>query len=214
MLRTVPATQRLLLTGVDWLTYRRLDRALTGRRGLRLTFDRGRLEIMTLSPEHERVKHLLRRLIEALSEELKLSIAGFGSMTFKRRRKLRSIEPDECYWIAHEPQVRGKDHIDLRLDPPPDLCVEVDITHSSLDRMGVYAILGVPEVWRYDGSAMTFLALQPDGSYQAVGTSLSFPLMSTNDLLGFLALRGTTDENSITQQLREWARRTLGQTKP
>lgn len=206
MLSTIPTSQCLLLNDIDWKTYRRLDRAFERRRGLRLTFDRGRLEIMTLSPEHERVKHLLRRLIEALSEELGQAIAGFGSMTFKRKRKLRSLEPDECYWIAHESQVRGKDHIDLRLDPPPDLCVEVDITHSSLDRLGIYAILGVPEVWRYDGSVLTFFVLQLDGSYQSSSTSLSFPSLTPAELLRFLSMRGTTDENRITQELRAWSR--------
>src|ERR1043165_3371453 len=110
--------QRLLLTGIDWKTYLRLGRTLGSRRSVRITYDRGRLEIMTLSPGHERFKHLLRRLLEALTEELSIDITGFGSMTFKRRRNLRGLEPDECYWIASEPQVRGKDHIDLSVDPP------------------------------------------------------------------------------------------------
>jgi Uma2 family endonuclease len=142
----VPAGQRLVLSGIDWRTYGRLLRAFDERPGVRLTYDRGVLEIMTLSPEHERFKHLLRRLIEALAEEMGLTIAGFGSMTFRRRRRRRGLEADECFWIANEPRVRGKDRIDLRVDPPPDLVVEVDVSRSSLDRLAIYASLGVPEV--------------------------------------------------------------------
>jgi Uma2 family endonuclease len=123
---------------------------------LRITYDRGALEIMTLSPEHERLKHLLGYFILILVEELGWNMAGFGSMTFKRKRHQRGLEPDECYWIENELAVRGKDRIDLRRDPPPDLVIEIDWTHSSLDRLAIFAILGVPEVWRFDGKDVTF----------------------------------------------------------
>ena len=95
----IPTEQRLVLAGVDWQTYRRLLRIFDGRH-IRLTYDRGVLEIMTLSPEHECYKKLLARLVEALTEELGLPMASFGSMTMKRRRKQRGLEPDECYWIS------------------------------------------------------------------------------------------------------------------
>jgi Uma2 family endonuclease len=202
----IPTGQRLLLTGIDWPTYLRLSRTLGARRSVRLTYDRGRLEIMTLSPEHERFKHLLRRLIEALTEELRIAIAGFGSMTFKRRR-LRGLEPDECYWIASEPRVRGKDRIDLRVDPPPDLVLEIDWLNSSLDRMGIYAILGVPEVWRHDGRTLTFYVRGADGEYAVAAASLAFPFLTASDLEGFLALRGSMDENALVRHFRDEVRR-------
>ena len=110
---------QLILDGVAWQNYLRLLRAFDDRH-LRITYDRGALEIMTLSPEHERFKHLLNYLISVLVEELGWDMAGFGSMTFKRSRQRRGLEPDECYWIQSEPRVRGKDSIDLRHDPPPD----------------------------------------------------------------------------------------------
>jgi Uma2 family endonuclease len=104
--QTAAPPQALLLYHVSWREYVRLGRIL-GDRPLRMTYDRGTLEIMTLSPEHERWKHLLGRLVETMSEELQLPIAGFGSMTCKRRKKRRGVEPDECYWIANEPLVQG-----------------------------------------------------------------------------------------------------------
>src|SRR5947209_7748797 len=139
---TVPArppSQQLLLHGIDWPTYSRLVAAFAGRRGLRLTYDRGTLEIMTLTYGHESLAHLLGRFVVALTEELGLPIAEGGSSTFRRRRSRRGLEPDQSYWIAGEPLIRGKDRIDLRVDPPADLSIVVDVTSSSVNRMGIYA---------------------------------------------------------------------------
>jgi Uma2 family endonuclease len=152
---------------------------------------------------------LLRRLLEALSEELAIVIAGFGSMTCKRRRKRRGIEADECYYIQRAALVVGRDDIDLRTDPPPDLGIEIDVTHSSLDRMSIYAALHVPEVWRYDGTTLTFNILGADGAYAVAGVSLAFPHLTPDDLIPFLALRSQLDENAVVAQFRAWVRQHL-----
>ena len=204
-----PAEQRLLLYGVSWQEYGRTLRALAERPSLRLTYDRGTLELMTLSSEHERFKRLLLLLIATLVEELGWNMAGFGSMTFKRRKLKRGLEPDECYWIQSEPLVRGKDKIDLRRDPPPDLALEVDISYSTLDRMAIYAALRVPEVWRFDGHALTFHLLGPDGRYTAVAQSRAMQVAPA-DLAGLLALRGTMDDNALFRQFQAWARQRFG----
>jgi Uma2 family endonuclease len=141
-----------------------------------------------------------------LTEELGLPVKAGGSTTFRRRRKRRGIEPDDCYWIADEPRVRGKRRIDLRTDPPPDLAIEVDVTSSSLDRMGIYAALGVPEVWRLEGQTLTFQVLAPKGQYAQKATSLAFPWLAPADLVPYLALRGQMDENAVVAQLRTWVR--------
>ena len=141
---TVPArppSQQMVLHGIDWPTYSRLAAAFAGQRGLRLTYDRGTLEIMTLTYGHESLAHLLGRFVVALTEEQGLPIAEGGSTTFRRRRSRRGLEPDQSYWIASEPLMRGKQRIDLRVDPPPDLTIEVDVASSSVNRMGIYAAL-------------------------------------------------------------------------
>jgi Uma2 family endonuclease len=201
--------QCLTLYDVSWQDYLRLGRLLRDRR-LRLTYDRGTLEIMTLSSEHERWKHLLRRLVEVLSEELHIKIAGFGSMTCRRRKKRRGLEPDECYWVANEPLVRGKIRINLRVDPPPDLAMEVDYTSSSLDRMSIYKALAVPELWRFDGRVLEFFGRQSDGKYLAIPTSLAFPGVTAADVLRFLQLCDKEDENSIVRTFRAWVRQRSG----
>ena len=141
----------LVLHGIDWRTYARLLRLFDERRSIRLTYDRGNLEITTLSPEHENLNLLLNHLVVAAAEELGLEIASYGSMTMRRR----GLEADQCYWIANEARMRGRDRIDLRTDPPPDLVIEVDVSRSSMDRMTIYAALGVPEFcgWTRKGSA-------------------------------------------------------------
>ena len=152
--------QRFVLYGEPWESYIRLLRIFDERRHLRITYDRGALEIMTLSPEHECLKKLIARLIETLTEELSLPLAGYGSMTIKRRKKLRGLEPDECYWIQNEALVRNLTKYRLGIDPPPDLIVEVDISRSAVNRMAIYAALGVPEVWRFRKDHLEFHILR------------------------------------------------------
>ena len=137
-----------VLHDVDWCTYTRLLRALGRQGGFRLTYDRGTLEIMSPLWEHERPAYFLGRFIDVLTEELRLPCEPGRTVTLWRRRKSRGLEPDNCYWIASVERLAGKTHIDLRVDPPPDLAIEIDFTRSSLDRMSIYAALGVPEVWR------------------------------------------------------------------
>ena len=112
---SLPAVQSLLLEDIDWKTYTRLLRAFAERRSLRLTYDCGSLEIMTLTHEHESYAHLLGRFVVVLTEEFGLPIKGGGSTTFRRRKRRKGLEADESYWIANEPLVRGKDRIDLRI---------------------------------------------------------------------------------------------------
>ena len=200
----VPTQQRFILDAVPWERYTRLLRSLSDRH-LRLTYDRGTLEIMTLSHEHEGLGEFLGLVVVTLTQELNLGIHLGGSTTFRRRRKQKGLEPDKCYWIAQEAKVRGKTRINLRTDPPPDLAIEIDITHSSIDRMRIYAGLGVPEVWRYDEQGMTFWGLTADGKYAPAPVSRSFPMaISAAELMPFIGLRGQMDVNAIIRQFRAW----------
>jgi Uma2 family endonuclease len=202
---TLPSEQRLVLTGIPWTTYKRLLR-LFDNRHLRITYDRGELEIMTLSPEHERLKCLLAYLLLVLVEELGWNMASFGSMTMKRRQRRRGLEPDSCYWIQNEPAVRGRDRVDLRKDPPPDLALEVDVTHSSLDRLSIYAALGVPEVWRFDGQALAVHLLGTGKTYAESPQSRAFPFLPMTELVRFLGMRAGVSETELVRQFRAWVR--------
>ena len=204
---TLPG-QRLHLNGISWRTYLRLLRALADRR-LRITYDRGALELMTLSPQHERFKQLLGYLILVLVEELGWNMASFGSMTFQGRKRRHGLEPDQCYWIQNEPLVRCQDMIDLQRDPPPDLVVEIDISPSALDRMAIYGVLQVPEVWCYDGQSLRVQLLQTDGKYAEGQQSLAFPFLPPTEVLRFLQLRSTMSETELLRQFRLWLRQRI-----
>ena len=129
-----PAGQRVLLEGIDWPTYTRLLRIFAERPSVRLTYDRRRLEIMSPLPEHESDADMLGRMVVVLTEELDLPLKAGRSATFRKHRKQRGLEPDNSYWILNEPKVRGKRKINLKVDPAPDLGIEVDCTSSSLTR--------------------------------------------------------------------------------
>lgn len=200
----------LILDSVSWQTYLRLARAFDDRH-LHITYDRGILEIMTLSSSHERLKHLLGYFVGVLVEELGWNMAGFGSMTFKDSRQRRGVEPDECYWIQSEPLVRSKDQIDLRRDPPPDLVIEIDVTHSSLDRLAIYAAFQVPEVWRWSEDQFSLYRLQADGTLVVSQQSRAFPFLDIAAIERFLQTRAQQSETELIRQFRRWVRQQVAQ---
>lgn len=203
--------QYLRLSGIDWKTYSRLLHAFAEQPAIRLTYDRGELEIMSPRLEHDDDGSLLGDLVFALTEELGLPLKRGGSTTLRRRLQERGIEADECFWIANAHRMAGRRHLDLRRDPPPDLAIEVDVTHSSLDRLGIYAALKVPEVWRLHGDALTFHVLQADGAYTAADRSLAFARVAPADLLPFLQeARQAGDENAVIRKFRQWIRQHAG----
>jgi len=195
------------MSNVDWRTYSRLLHIFAERPGVRLTYDRGELEIMSPTLQHDDDSRFLCILVFALAEELSLPLKPGGSTTLRRRLKKRGIEADECFWIANAPRIAGRRRLDLRTDPPPDLAIEVDVTHGSLDRLSIYARLGVPEVWRVDGDVLTFHVLDTDRTYRDATISRSFPLLTPAALLGFLQQSRTSDDDTVViRGFREWVR--------
>jgi Uma2 family endonuclease len=194
-----------VLYDVDWQMYSRLLRAFEAKRGYRLTYDRGTLEIMPPSWEHEAPAYLLGCFIDIMTEELRLPRRGGGSVTLRRKLKRRGLEPDKCYWLANTPRMLGKTRLDLRIDPPPDLAIEVDVTSSSMDRMGIYAALGVPEIWRLSQRMLTFHELRGE-TYQPRADSLSFPGLAPADLMGFVSQYDQHDDTSLGLMFRDWVR--------
>jgi Uma2 family endonuclease len=201
----IQSPDRVLLQDVSWRTYQSLIKDFEQQPALRLTYDRGLLEIrMPLDP-HETYKKLLGRLIEALTEELGIEIRSLGSRTCDREDLERGLEPDQCYYIQNEQAVWDKVQIDLSVDPPPDLAIEIDITNSSMKRLSIYAALGIPEVWRYDGQSLKMYCLD-NRDYQLCQFSIAFPFLSPADVERFLVLKQTTKENALIRQFRNWVR--------
>ncbi|HLO87301.1 MAG TPA: Uma2 family endonuclease [Nostocaceae cyanobacterium] len=201
----IQPTEIVHLSGISWQTYERLLDELSVSRRLRLTYNRGNLEIMAPSPEHEIYKKVLGRFVETLAEELELKIEPLGSTTFKRT-ELSGAEPDECFYLKNVSFIQGKKRLNLEQDPPPDLVVEIDITSSSENRFAVYADLGVPEIWRYDGSNFTINVLQ-DEEYISVNQSLAFPGLPITEISIFLQQVGKKDYLELVAEFRKWVRK-------
>lgn len=203
--------QQFVLTDVSWESYEAMLAALGDRAGLRLTYDRGVMEFMTKSQAHELWISLLRRRIELMCFDLKTPYRAGGSFTFRREIVKRGLEPDECYWIQHEQITRGKGELDFSVDPPPDLAIEVEVSRSSLDRHGIYAALGVPELWAFDGKELRVYHRREDGAYEIAESSLAFPFLTIEEVPKFLRLDDPRDEQSRLQEFIEWARSQKGQ---
>jgi Uma2 family endonuclease len=195
--------QKIELSGISWQTYQTLLKELSHRR-LRLTYNRGYLEIMAPSPEHERYKKVVGRFVETIAEELNVSIEPLGSTTFKRP-ELSGAEPDECFYIQNICAVKGKTRIELNQYPPPDLVSEIDITSSSKNRFAVYADMGVPEIWKYDGNSFSINLLQ-NQNYVLSNQSLAFPNLPISEIVQFLQQVETVDYLELVSSFRQWVK--------
>jgi Uma2 family endonuclease len=202
-----PPAEIIHLSGISWETYETLLEEMSDRR-LRLTYNRGNLEIMAPSTGHERFKKVAGRFVETMAEELHIRIEPLGSTTFKRP-KLSGAEPDECFYIYNIDAVRGKKRLDLNEDPAPDLVVEIDVTSSSQNRLQVYADLGVAEVWIYNGESLVIQQLQND-AYITSPTSQFFMNIPIPEIAVFLQQAGQTDYLELVKAFRNWVRSQLG----
>lgn len=198
-----PPAEIIHLSGISWQTYETLLDELSDRR-LRLTYNRGTLEIMAPSPEHELSKTVMGRFVETLAEESDIQIYPLGSTTFQRP-ELSGAEPDECFYFRNISAVRGKKRLDLTVDPAPDLVIEIDITSSSPNRLQVYADLGVSEVWIYNGDSLTVKQLQ-NGIYGTSQTSQFFASLQVFEIAGFLQQAEKMDYLKLVKAFRRWVR--------
>jgi Uma2 family endonuclease len=199
----------IVLSGVSWPTYEALLADLKDR-PIRLTYDRGNLEIMAPTFNHERCKRKVGRVIETLAEETSQPIVSGGSTTFRREDLERGLEPDDCFYLANVPAILGKEEIDLRIDPPPDLALEIDISRSSLDRMSIYAALKIPELWRFNGLRLQVFVWQESGAYARTSTSPTFPMLDLTQLEEFLNQNIGLDDGGLVKAFRLWLQPFLG----
>ena len=201
----IPPEQRVTLYNVSWETYERLLADLQDSSAPRMTYDRGTLEIMSPSSEHERYNRIAAQIVEELAVEMNVNFDSLGSTTFRRGDIDRGFEPDSCFYIQNAARVRGKKRIDLTVDPPPDLVIEIDITSPSLDKFPIFAQVGVPEVWRFDGSQLAIYELV-GGDYQERDTSIAFPAITASEVTTFIKESETMDRPEWARKVRAWAR--------
>ncbi|MEM7796087.1 MAG: Uma2 family endonuclease [Cyanobacteria bacterium P01_C01_bin.118] len=207
----VPEGQRLLLHDVNWTEFEAILEELGEHRNTRIAYNNGLLEIMAPLPEHEADKEIIGDLLKALLEELDVEFLTLGSTTFKNSAMLKGIEPDQCFYIQNEAAVRGKKRLDLSVDPPPDLALEIDITARTHPE--TYAALGVPELWRRVNQTIRIYQLQA-GQYIEVAESPSFPGWSLHiEIPNYVKQSRSDGRNRTMRTFRQWIRQRLGETR-
>lgn len=142
--------------------------------------------------------------------ELNLPRHTLGSTTLKDRMEKRGVEPDECYYLGNAELLRGKDDLDFSAIPPPDLAIEVDISHSSIDKLSLYASIGVPELWFYDGETIRVYLLQKEGKYLRSETSYAFPFLDLRETEHFIHKFTIGYETAWIRSFRDWVREQYG----
>ena len=197
--------QFVILDPVTWETYQRLITDHGDRCGTHFTYDDGVLQIMVASARHEMPNRTLATLVDVFAEEWDIDIDRLGSMTFQREDLRKGFEPDSCFYIKQIDAIRNRENIDLAVDPPPDLSIEVDITRGSLNRFPIFAAVGIPEVWRFDGNRVAIFRLE-NRAYVEAANSPSFPAVTGEILTLFLEDSRKLKSTAWLRKIREWAR--------
>ena len=209
---------RAVIRGVDWAFYEQLVDSIPEGANLHADFDGRDLEIMSLSPLHDGIKKRLGRSVELIAEELEVPCTGLGQTTWKRPELARGLESDECYYFSREKLAAVSEAMrrmssDVAEYPNPDLAIEVDLSPSKIDRPGIYAALGVVEVWRFDDRRIVIERLGRDASYQAVEGSAFLPVRAEE--IGRWVLDEDNGDGSLwARRLRAWARAELAPRQP
>lgn len=209
MVSQLPEDASLTFRDVSWDEYEELLEQVGEAPGLRITYDNGSLHVMTISTEHEKYADFIKSLIAGIRLRLQINILAFGSATMRKRRRSKGHEPDACFYVQTAALIGNKIELDFETDPPPDIVVEVDVHHDSRPRFRVYAALGVAEIWRYNGQAMTIYLLseeRDEQQYLEGDTSAALPMLSATLLTEMLDRMRTDGELSALLAFDEWLR--------
>lgn len=181
----MPEDTVVISHGVSWEDYEELLEQVGEASGLRISYDDGTLKVMTLSSEHEKYTRFIEKLVSTLSLRLRIKILSFGSATMKKSSRRKGNEPDCCFYVQTAAALGTRIQLDFEVDPPPDIAVEVDVHHSSIDKFDIYAALGVPEIWRFDGQQL-FIYLWQQDQYVESETSQALPMLTSSILTDYL----------------------------
>lgn len=195
--------QAHIFHNVSWAEYEELIAQLPEAKWIRVSYDEGALELKTISTAHECYANFISGMMSILSVTLRINICSFGSATIRKSYQNKGKEPDSCFYVQTAPQLGNRIDLDFAVDPPPDVCVEVDLYDDPLSKFSIYAGLGVPEVWRFDGTDLA-IHLRQNNQYIASSTSLALPMLSAETLTRFLTLMRNEGEFKAILAFGEW----------
>ena len=206
MVTTVkPAEIRTVLENISWQTFKTMLAEMGSERKNRLAYEDGIVEIMSPHMLHENSNRLIEGFVLVLCEELGFEVKSGGSLTLTRDDLERAGEPDSCYYIQNEFLVRDKENIDLAIDPPPDLVLEVEYSRPKVNKLSLYAAMGIPEFWRFNGSVLRVYTLN-SGQYLEVQTSPTFAQVAVREIPHFITESKKIGQIAAKNAFRDWFR--------
>lgn len=210
MVSQLPENASVTFHDVSWDEYEELLEQVGEAPGLRISYDNGSLQVMTISSEHDKYAFFINSLIAGIRLRLRMNILAFGSATMRKRKRKKGNEPDACFYVQTASVIGNRIQLDFETDPPPDIAVEIDVHHESRSKFPIYAALGVPEIWRYDGKAMTIYLLAKaaadiDASlYFEQETSAALPILSAQILTETIERMRRDGELNALLAFDEW----------
>ncbi len=199
----LPPDSFLIRENVSWEEYEDLLEQVVDATWLRISYDDGTLQIMTTGPKHENYATFIEAMVGIVRLRKRMNIRFFGSSTMRKKKKRKGTEPDACFYIQTAEALGKRIDLDFEKDPPPDVAVEVDITRHSISKFGIYAGLGVPEVWIYDGKELKIYLLELD-EYRPGTKSRALPMLSGPILTQFLSQLREEGELQAILAFDEW----------
>jgi Uma2 family endonuclease len=197
----IPEGQSTILHDIDWPQFESILDDLGEKRRTRIAYLDGVLEIAMPLSEHEKIRVMISSFVKALLDELAIDFEGYGSTTFKAKAKRAGLEPDDCFYIQNNVAMRGLRKLNMAIDPPPDLAIEVDVTSKT--KFDVYRTLGVPELWLYDKTLKIYIL--SDGEYIESELSPTFGNIPVRDIIPqFLELSLSEGRSAAMRDFRAW----------
>lgn len=204
IINSLPPDAMTIFRNLAWEEYKSIVKALGHAPRFRMAYDNGVLQIMTTSPKHERIKMLLGWLVLELAKASGQPFDSIGSATLMNDEVRKGTEPDDCSYLQNASRVIGKD-IDLNVDPPPDLAIEVDLASPSLKKFPIYAALGVTELWRHKRGRVKFYQLGV-GEYEEISQSIAFPFVTPDVIKSHVRLGLEQGPMPMWQAFTDWIR--------
>ena len=199
----LPPGRSLILNDVSWEEYERLLDDLGDSSANRVTYYEGRLEIVSPSSNQEMYTGLILGIALIIADETGCNLESRGSTTFKQKSSAKGAEPDMCFYVENASRIIGTPRIDLSVDPPPDIAVEIDVSRGSKTKLSIYERFGLREVWIYDERRMRIYELTPQGYVEST-VSISFPLLTCDVLTDLLERSKTTGQSAVLRSFRAW----------
>lgn len=199
----IPPGATLRLPMCSWEDYEQLLAELGDEYHVRVSYANDCVEVMSPLPQHEEFAETIRVLVREITRNLGLKLEARGSMTIRNAWQRQGVEPDTCFYIQHAARIIGQRTLDFTVDPPPDIVVEIDITNASQVKFPIYANLGVPEIWCYNGETMTFRVLVGT-AYIIVPNSQALPLLPSTVLAEWIAQSKVEGQDAALDAVRAW----------